>query len=72
MLGTRRQAWLEPYITLRHAAEMLASLAQLGVLEVHPWGSRNDDLEYPDRLIFDLDPDEALALGRRGRELRTR
>ena len=50
---------VEPYITLS-TAEALAGLAQLGVLEVHPWGSRNEDLEHPDRLIFDLDPDEDL------------
>ncbi len=51
---------LEPYITLS-TREALAGLAQMGVLEVHPWGSRNDDLERADRLIFDLDPDEALG-----------
>jgi bifunctional non-homologous end joining protein LigD len=50
---------IEPYITLS-TADALAGLAQMGVLEVHPWGSRNDDLEHPDRLIFDLDPDERL------------
>ncbi len=49
----------EAYITL-DTPEALAGLAQLGVLEVHPWGSRNADLEHPDRLIFDLDPDESL------------
>jgi len=53
----------EPYITINSAnakPETLAGLAQMGVLEVHPWGSRNDDLEHPDRIIFDLDPDEAI------------
>ena len=50
---------VEPYITL-NSAEALAGLAQMGVLEIHPWGSRNEDLEHPDRLIFDLDPDEDL------------
>jgi bifunctional non-homologous end joining protein LigD len=49
----------EPYITL-NTAEALISLAQLGVLEIHPWGSKNNNLEHPDRLIFDLDPDESL------------
>lgn len=51
---------IEQYITVS-SAEALAELAQIGVLEVHPWGSQNDDLEHPDRLIFDLDPDEALG-----------
>jgi bifunctional non-homologous end joining protein LigD len=51
---------IEPYITLS-TAEALAGLAQIGVLEVHPWGSRNDDLEHPDRIIIDLDPDAAIS-----------
>jgi len=49
----------EPYITLS-TTEALASLAQIGVLEVHPWGSSNQALETPDRIMIDLDPDEAL------------
>lgn len=34
----------------------LITLVQFGVLELHPWGSREDHLERPDRMIFDLDP----------------
>jgi len=65
---------IEPYITLS-TAEALSGLAQMGVLEVHPWGSRNEDLEHPDRLIFDLDPDESLgwdALAQAAAEVRRR
>ena len=50
----------EPYITL-NTREALAGLAQMGCLEIHPWGSRNQDLEHPDQLTIDLDPDESLS-----------
>ncbi|MBX3597579.1 MAG: DNA ligase D [Rhizobiaceae bacterium] len=39
----------------------LAALVQLGVVEVHIWGSTIADIERPDQIIFDLDPDEGLS-----------
>ena len=38
----------------------LIGLVQMGVLEIHPWGSRIEKLETPDRITMDLDPDEGL------------
>jgi bifunctional non-homologous end joining protein LigD len=38
----------------------LISLVQMGVLEIHVWGSRIGHLEKPDQLIFDLDPDPSI------------
>jgi len=32
------------------------ALVQLGVLEIHPWGSSETNIEKPDTLTFDLDP----------------
>jgi bifunctional non-homologous end joining protein LigD len=40
------------------------ALAQFGAVEFHLWGCRIDDPEQPDRLIIDLDPDEALPWAR--------
>lgn len=38
--------------------------AQMGTVEFHIWGSRVDNLEKPDMMVFDLDPDEGMTLER--------
>lgn len=45
------------YLTISNEAGLL-SLVQIGALEIHPWGARNDDVDKPDTLIFDMDPGE--------------
>ena len=47
----------EKMLTL-DSLEGLIDLVQAGVVEIHPWGSTVEQLEKPDRLIFDLDPGE--------------
>ena len=47
------------YIYLDNAPGLLG-LSQFGVVEFHPWGCRVSKIEKPDRMIFDLDPDEDL------------
>ncbi|MCW1923087.1 DNA ligase D [Luteolibacter arcticus] len=41
-----------------HDVAGLISLAQFGVIELHPWGSRLPLVDKPDVLVWDLDPDE--------------
>jgi bifunctional non-homologous end joining protein LigD len=49
-----------PYLTITETASLTA-LAQMGVLEIHIWGSTWPDVEHPDMLVFDLDPDPTVA-----------
>ena len=51
---------VQPYMMANNASAVVAFL-QMGVLELHPWGSRTPKLGYPDRLVFDFDPDESLG-----------
>ena len=73
-IPNRKTGKKEEFLTL-NSAEGLLGLAQMGVLEIHPWGSRNESIESPDRIIFDLDPDEAIAwatLAQSAKDLRAR
>jgi bifunctional non-homologous end joining protein LigD len=49
----------EPYIALDGALG-LHTAAQFGAIEIHGWMSLASDLDRPDRMVFDLDPDEEL------------
>jgi bifunctional non-homologous end joining protein LigD len=42
------------------APAALAAAVQMGALEFHIWGSHVKTLEQPDRIVFDLDPDEGM------------
>jgi bifunctional non-homologous end joining protein LigD len=44
-----------PYIMATKKSDLL-HLVQAGVIEIHPWGSKKDKIELPDRITFDLDP----------------
>ena len=48
------------FYMMANSVTAIVALLQMGVLEIHPWGSRSKRLAFPDRIIFDLDPDEAL------------
>ena len=53
----------EQYMAVKDLPGLVA-LAQQAVLEIHTWGCHRDQLEKPDKLVFDIDPDEGLAWDR--------
>ena len=52
----------KPYLYIEDE-EGLFGLIQIGTLEIHDWGVSLAHVSEPDRLVFDLDPDEDLDLG---------
>jgi bifunctional non-homologous end joining protein LigD len=50
----------DPYLYIEDLPGLIA-MVQMGVLEMHPWGVTVEHPDKPDRIIFDLDPDEGLG-----------
>ncbi|KQZ12728.1 DNA ligase [Mesorhizobium sp. Root554] len=40
----------------------IAALVQMGVVEIHIWGCKVDEIDMPDQIVFDLDPDEGVGV----------
>jgi bifunctional non-homologous end joining protein LigD len=44
--------------------EGVVALAQMGVVEIHTWNSTIDDVDRPNRIVWDLDPGPAVSWAR--------
>jgi bifunctional non-homologous end joining protein LigD len=60
---TEKKGGEKDYLLVSDAGGLVAC-AQMGVLELHGWGSLANKIENPDRLIFDLDPAEDVGFDR--------
>jgi bifunctional non-homologous end joining protein LigD len=54
---TEETGQTENYFYIDDLAGLIAG-TQMNVLEWHLWGSKRDNIEKPERIIFDIDPDE--------------
>ena len=55
----REKSGSDEYLYIEDVQGLIAA-AQMSVLELHILGARADAVEKPDRMVFDLDPDEGL------------
>jgi bifunctional non-homologous end joining protein LigD len=59
---TEKDGGAEDYLYIEDVNGILACV-QMGTIEFHGWGSRTNDVELPERMVIDLDPDEGLDFG---------
>ncbi len=62
-LPMEEQGGVETYAAIDSTAGIL-SLVQMGVLEFHVWGSHMENVDHPDQIVFDFDPDTQLPFAR--------
>ncbi len=55
MIPEKKKAGEYRYIDSRDA---LLTMVEAGVIEWHVWNARVEDVEHPDRVVFDIDPGE--------------
>ncbi|SEQ33308.1 ATP-dependent DNA ligase LigD phosphoesterase module /ATP-dependent DNA ligase LigD polymerase module [Devosia sp. YR412] len=60
LLITEKDGSKEDYFYITDLAGLIAG-TQMNVMEWHLWGSRIKSVEKPERIIFDIDPDEGLG-----------
>lgn len=58
---TNSEGETEEYFYIENISGLIYE-AQMGTLEFHTWGSRVEELEKPDMMVFDLDPDEGMDI----------
>ncbi len=58
-IRNRKSGAKEEFLTVDSVSGLIG-LAQMGVLEIHTWGARNESVDHPDRIVFDLDPDPSI------------
>lgn len=53
----------EEYFYIKNQEQLIYQV-QMGTIEFHPWGSDVNQINKPNLMVFDLDPDEALSLSK--------
>jgi bifunctional non-homologous end joining protein LigD len=56
----REKTKLGEYMVADHI-EAVIGVIQMGVVEIHTWNSTDDDVERPNRIVWDLDPGPAVT-----------
>jgi len=70
----REKSGRQDYLYIKDVKGLIAAV-QVGALELHIWQCHADEVEKPDRLVFDFDPDEGLdfaAVRTAARDMRER
>ena len=58
--AVKRERSSKGYYIYIDSHSALITLIQNGAVELHTWGARVPDVQHPDRITLDLDPDEGL------------